>query len=130
MSTLAGTIESGRLLAESIMYDEADIVRPGAPVFNPSTGKNAPTESDVYSGKCRIRVPNVAEQTAVFGEATVTSTRYLITVPRSADRIRVGDLVRTTKSRDAYLLDTTLRVVSVQMSTFVMRRVIGAEAVE
>jgi hypothetical protein len=130
MTTLAGTVESGRILAESLMVDEARITRLGEMVLDKSTGRLTPSSTLVYEGKCRVRVPGLVAERAIFGETVATRSRYVVSLPRDAPRVRIGDVIDITETNDAVLAELKLRVSSINASTYVMKRSVGAEVVE
>lgn len=120
-------VENGRRLAESLMVDEAQIFRSGGLVLDPDTGNLTPSVTTVYDGVCRVRAPNLAEQTAIFGGTVATTIRYVVSIPWTAPAIKIGDVVKLTATEDPQLAEMELRIVSVNASTYVMRRTLGAE---
>ncbi|CAN5808384.1 hypothetical protein BH24ACT15_BH24ACT15_37540 [soil metagenome] len=131
--TMDTLVQAGRQLAESLMPDTAEIRRPGSGGgTDPVTGEWTPTVGTlVYSGRCRIRTPQtVVEQQLVFGDDQVTRTRYLGIFLHAVGDVKIDDMVTVTVSVDPMLLQHRLRVVSVMVSSYLIARRVGLEAIE
>lgn len=60
----------GRKQAEALMDSTCVITRNGAIVTDPATGVDAPSVTTIYSGKCRLRMPNaISRPEAAAGQA-------------------------------------------------------------
>lgn len=80
----ASAVAAGRVAAESLMVDSCTVTTDGVPVWNEATGQyDVAAGSVVYSGKCRVQVPNVAENEADAGERAWTVQDALIMLPVS-----------------------------------------------
>lgn len=121
-----------RVHANSLMPDVAEIRRGGeGGTLDPVTGVWTPTVGSLlYSGPCRVRTPSQAEQDLVFGDDQVTRTRYLGIFPHTVTDVGVDDTVTVTVSDDPMLQLRRLRVVGATVSTYLIERRLGLEAVE
>ena len=102
-------VAAGRIAAESLMVDTCTITKPGTGQgpLNPDTGKyDAPAPVVVYSGKCRVQVPNVAESVQDSGERAWTVQDALVMLPVvGSEDVLVGHTVTiTAASLDAQLV--------------------------
>lgn len=128
--SVAGTVSRGRTAAERLMVDACTITRGGQASFDENTGvRTSGSASTVYAGKCRVQVPNVAEQTPTFGEMPITTQLAIVQVPVSVVGVRVEDTVTVTESQDPDLVDRTFRVVALLHKTHLTARRLRCEEV-
>lgn len=102
-----------RAEAEALMADSCTVARAGAPTWNEGDGTYAPgVPATVYAGRCRVRVPAVAERGAASGEQSWTVTSVVVSLPMSGSgSVRIGDTVTVTACEwDAALVDRTFTV--------------------
>jgi hypothetical protein len=123
-----GTTLAGRKAIERIMADACSIATPGSgePVLDPNTGQlTYPGSTAGYTGKCRIRP--VSESAVAAGERLIVLTRYVVSIPMSADA-KVDDRVTVTSSvLDPSLAGRVFRVVGVARGTHVTARRLDCE---
>lgn len=122
--------EAGRAAAEALMEDACAITRGAPKTFNTTTGAYAQgSGTPVYTGKCRVRMPNVAEASAEFAGLDVTTQTVIVSVPVSATGIKVGDAVTITAAQDAELVDRVFRVMGLHFQTHSSARRLRCEVV-
>ena len=102
-AAVVGALPGMRAEAESMMRDSCAITRPGGgETWDDATGGYLPGSTVIlYSGRCRVRRPNVAEREALAGDADWTLMGAVVSIP-------VGG---TTDD----LLGATVRVVACEM---------------
>lgn len=127
-------VAQGRALAAELFIDDGRIHRPAdvdQGVMDPVTGRIAvPVGSVIYEGPCRVRTPSLSEQSTLFGDEQVTTTRYVVSFPADIPPVQVGDTITVTSEFDAHASARSFRVVVVPTSTFLMARRFGVEANE
>lgn len=116
-----------RAQAEALMVDSCTITQPGsgAPVFDENTGKYVdPAPVTVYTGKCRVQVPNVAENLTDSGERAWTVQDALVMLPvDGSEGALVGHTVTiTAASLDAQLVGKRYTVTAAHHKTFATAR--------
>lgn len=128
--TAAGATLAGRRAAESLMTDTCTITRGGGgKVFDPAAGEyvTAPGEQ-VYSGRCRVRPRDNADQVVEAGGQNISLFPYVLSVPVSEVAFAVDDLVTVTASvLDPALPGLVLRVRQVNVGSQVTARRLGCE---
>lgn len=88
-----------RAQAESLMTDACTITGPGStpPTWDPGTGQYAdPPGSAVYTGACRVQLPQAQVGSPVAGEAEYTDTTVVVSLPWGAPAVPVRALVTIT----------------------------------
>lgn len=122
----------GRTLIATLLADTGRISRGGGPpVFDPATGTFTPAAATVvHEGPCRVRMPQTGGQSDIFGDAEVTTTRFLITFPHTIPDVLIDDVVTITVSDDPHIGGRAFRVVAVPSLTDLMYREVGVEVVE
>lgn len=129
MSATGATL-AGRRAAEGLMTDTCTITRGGGDrVFDPPTGEYVTTAgAQLYSGRCRVRPRDNADQVVEAGGQTVSLFPYVVSLPVSAVPFAVDDLVTVTDSRlDPALVGVLLRVRQVNVGSQVTARRLGCE---
>lgn len=109
-----------RAEAESLMIDTVVFTRvdpDSPPVFDPVTGTTTPAYETVYSGKCQLRDPGVAEVQRIFGEQEVTAISQILSLPHTTTGIIKGDVGLVT-SADPQTADMQYRIVGLPASTW------------
>lgn len=128
--TAAGATLAGRRAAEALMTDTCTITRGvGGPVFDPGLGEYvAGAGEQLYSGRCRVRPRDNADQVVEAGGQNVSLFPYVVSVPVSSTAFDVDDLVTVTASAlDPALPGLVLRVRQVNIGSQVTARRIGCE---
>jgi hypothetical protein len=117
---------AGRLAAEALMVDACTITTAGGvPVFNEATGKyDTPAATTVYSGKCRVHVPNLIERRADAGNRPWTMQEALVMLPvDGSEGVLVGQTVTITAATlDAGLVGKTYTVMAAHHETHATAR--------
>lgn len=113
-----------------MMADTGTVRRPGAQVFNASTGSSSATMTQVYAGRCWIRQASAVEREVLFGETQVTTTRFMACFPHSVTGVRVGDVVTVSASDDADVVGRSFRVLAIPASTYPLYKGFPCEVVE
>lgn len=99
------------------MVDSCVITRAGAPVFDQNTGDETPSSTVVYSGKCQLRDPSVAEVDREFGHQQVTVAAQILAVPFGVSGIQTEDVAVVT-SDDPQVDGMRFRITGVPASTW------------
>jgi hypothetical protein len=91
---------AGRLAAERLMVDTCVIGRPGGWTED-EDGVEVPSETTVYSGKCRVQTYEPYESALTSAGRPVVQQRYQVHLPVSdeAMAVEVGDLVHVAGRR-------------------------------
>ena len=87
-----------RLQAESLMIDSCTIVRPGPTTTDPDTGVKTTPTTTVYTGQCKVKAPQRANQPTEVGGAVITVTPGEVHIPAGGPDLKVGDIVEVTAS--------------------------------
>ena len=93
---VAAALPEMRAHAESLMVDACTVTGPGGePVWDEDAGEyTTPAGAVIYTGKCRVQVPNVAEQNADAGEAEWTVQAAIVSLPvGGSEGVQVGHKV-------------------------------------
>lgn len=130
--SLAGLMYDGRQFAQTLMPDLGTISRgSGSGTVDPVTGVYTPGVAVVvYSGCCRVRKPNQVEQQTVFGDLSVTVSRYLVNVPFDAPLLQKGDVFVLGQTADGELRGVPMRVTVVGGKSVLVFRQLGVEVIE
>ena len=130
---LAAALPELRRQAESMMLDACTVTRGGGePTWNDGTGTwDAPAASTVYEGKCRVQVPNVAENEADAGERAWTVQSALVNLPvTGSEGVEVGDTVTITAATfDGSLVGRRYTVTADHSKTYATARRLRCEEV-
>lgn len=99
-----------RAHAESMMVDDCTITRAstGAPVVDNNNGTVTPAApATIYSGPCRVQVPDAVEKAAEAGGDALSVQAAIISLPvAGSEAVAVGDVVTVTSATfDADLAD-------------------------
>jgi hypothetical protein len=101
-SMAADAVAVGREAAESLMVDACTITRAstGAPVVNSNDGTLTPQAPVVvYTGKCRIQLPDTMDKPAETGGEYLSTQSALVSLPvTGSEAVTVGDVVTVTSS--------------------------------
>jgi hypothetical protein len=128
----ASALYAGRLLASSLMVDEAVFTRStGSTSQNETTGREtAGTRSTVHTGPCKVQRQRVAPADPEAGERTVTVEQVEIHVPIEVAGIRVGDVAQITSAAlDPELVGRSFRVTGLFHKTWSTARRLRCEEV-
>lgn len=123
-----------RAEVESLMIDTCVITRPGEPVFDPVTGEETPSTTAVYSGKCQLRDPGVAEVQREFGQIQVTAAVQILVLPlllpngSPVQGVKKGDIAVVT-SEDPQAGELSYRIEGIPASTWAVSNNFPVEAV-
>lgn len=118
--------------AESRMTDTCTIRRPGAPVFDASTGTYTTAKPTVYSGKCRVRTRSLGflrDRRAEAGDEQVVLWPYMLAVPVAVTDLAVFDEVTIDASTDPALVGVVMRVRVVSLATDATARKMDCEEI-
>jgi len=129
MSASSATL-AGRRGAEALMVDACTITRgTSSQTFDPATGEYVTTPGEtVYTGPCRVRPAGTSDRVVDAGGQAVSLFPFVASVPITAVRFAVDDLVTVTASAlDPALVGTVLRVAQVAAGTHLTARRLGAE---
>lgn len=128
-ATAAGAVAAGRRAAEALMVDVCTITHgTGAATLNETTGRRTLTTSTVYSGPCRVQVPQAQPQTSDVAERSATVQQLTISIPVTATGVAVGAVVTVTASAlDPELAGRVFRVSGVHHKTHATARRLACE---
>lgn len=128
--TASTAISRGRTAASALMVDACTITRgQGATVLDPNTGEYVTTPGPtVYSGPCRVKPNNPADQVVDAGGQAVTLLPFIVSVPVTATVYKIDDRVTITVSAlDPALVGTVLRVRQTFAGSHITARRLGCE---
>lgn len=111
--TAARVVARGRAAAEALMVDTCRITGPGEPVWDDANGVYTDgTPTTIYEGKCRLRKPAAAPQSADAGEAAWAVDQYVLSLPvvGSEDVADGHDVEMLTSELDAAVVGLLLTV--------------------
>lgn len=108
----ASALAAGRRAAESLMVDACTIRRTVSEATDRATGQVTPTQTVVYSGKCRLRQREAQGRRDDIGEASHVMLRLELQLPMSVVGVESGDEVTVDSS--AHDPDLVGRVLVVQ----------------
>lgn len=108
--------------AERRMFDACTIRRITGAVADPDTGRETPTYTVLYTGKCRIQQATAQAQREDVGEDHQLLLRLEVQLPTSVTGLQVGDQVTVTSSLDADLVGRTFRAHDLAHKTEVSAR--------
>jgi len=131
--SVAALLGAGRVLAAQLLVDTGTISRPtnAGGTLDPDTGIWTPVVAAViYTGPCRVRMPDAQERSVLFGDAEVTRTRFTITFPYDIPEVSIDDVVIITVSADPHITSRRFRVTAVLSKSVLMNRTLGCEVVE
>lgn len=115
--SLDSILESGRAAALRLMQDTCTIATPGAdaPVYDPATNTSTASGAvQVYAGPVRVQLQAIASDRPLVAGDSLSTVRYVVSVPVGAAAIPKGAVVTITESaHDPGLVGTkfTVRVV-------------------
>ncbi len=107
---IAATLPELRAHAESMMVDACTVTRAssGAPVVDNNSGTVTPAApATIYSGPCRVQVPDAVEKIEEAGGDSLSVQAAIISLPiAGSESVAVGDVVTVTSATfDADLAD-------------------------
>lgn len=120
-------VAAGAMTAECVIT-RLDTTSPPA-AYNPATGRTAyPPAATVHAGPCRVQRQTRSQENAHnVGARSVTSRRYLVSLPVAAPQIRVNDIVTITGATDAQTVGKTLRVTDVRGGSILWQHDLACE---
>jgi hypothetical protein len=96
---IAGALPALRAQAESRMTDTVRITRPGAPVFDTTTGTYTQTDTVVYSGPARLKLSSTVVSSIEAGGQILAGQSPRLDLPVSTSGgVQVDDSVVVTAS--------------------------------
>lgn len=108
--SVASILNSGRAAAEARMSDTCTVTRVTSRRLS-SAGAFTDTTETIYSGKCRVAVPDVTASMPEAGGQQVVVQQFVVSVPISVTTVKPGDVVTVTAAPyDEALVNKTLRV--------------------
>ena len=122
-----------RAHAESLMIDACTVTRGGEPVWDEITGTYTPgATSTLYSGKCRVRMPDASSSETEAGEASWSLRGAVVSLPIvGSEDVHVGDVVTVTGSVwDAALVGQAFTVAGLHSQSLSSARRLKCEAVD
>ena len=131
---LSAALPGLRLQAESMMVDACIVSAPGSgePTWDDESGQWVPPSGGTsYSGKCRVQVPNVAENEADAGERAWTVQAAIVSLPVSgSESVGVGHTVTiTAAAHDSALVGRVYTVTAEHQKTYATARRLRCEEV-
>lgn len=110
------------------MTDTCTIARVTPVRTNSSTGVVTTSSETIYSGKCRVAVPDTAANMAEAGGQQVVQQQLVVSVPISVATVKPGDIVTISAAPfDAALVNKTLRVRDVPYGSQLTARRLACE---
>ena len=121
-----------RALAESLMVDTCTVTRAssGAPVVDNNNGTVTPAGRwTIYSGPCRVQVPDAVEKIEEAGGDSLSVQAAIISLPiAGSESVAVGDVVTVTGATfDAELSGVTYVVRGLHRKTHATSRRLRCE---
>ena len=99
---IAATLPELRAHAESMMVDTCTVTRAsaGAPVVDNNSGTVTPAAPrTIYSGPCRVQVPDAVEKAEEAGGDALSVQAAIISLPvAGSEAVAVGDVVTVTSA--------------------------------
>jgi hypothetical protein len=130
--TAAAAVAAGRRAAEALMVDACTVAHgTGGGVQDETTGQVARTTSTVYTGPCRVQLPQAQPRTSDVAERTATVQRAIVSLPvATSTGVRVGATVTITAAAlDADLAGRRFRVVGLHHKSYATARRLECEEV-
>lgn len=90
---LAGILAAGRATAEARMSDSCVITRGGTPVWNSTTEQYDETDTTVYTGRCRVKMPGSMSLETDVGATERVAIRPEVHIPADVEGVAVGNRV-------------------------------------
>ncbi len=116
-------VHAGQVAAERLMVDTCTIKRPADGTFNETTGVYPDASTVLYTGKCRVRYIDVADNNVDAGGRAAAVREYQVSVPADTVVYAVGDRVTVTASGlDATQAGLVLTVQGVLHGTHITAR--------
>lgn len=122
-----------RAQAGTLMRETATVTRSsGDYALDLDTGIATTTDTVIYEGPCRVRVPTTADRTnlRVVGDEQLSASRVIIEVPHDTFGIRVDDVVTIPDAEDTDVAGRRYRVTAVPAGTDTVLKTLGCEIVE
>ena len=130
---VVATLPGLRAQAESLMVDACTVTRAGEPFWDEVTGTYTPgAGSTLYTGKCRVRMPDASSSETEAGEASWSLRGAVVSLPVvGSESVRVGDVVTVTASVwDAALVGQAFTVAGLHSQSLSSARRLKCEAVD
>lgn len=116
--SLASTVARGRARHLRLMRDTVSIVRPGAPVWNETTGKyTTPVSTQIYNGPVRLVAWRGNEEHAAEAEVAVIRYRLALPADGSLPALARRDVATVTASLDSALVGVVLVLTEPELAT-------------
>ena len=121
-----------RAEAEAMMIDSCLIERQVGQVVDPDTLEAAPQWETVYSGRCRVQIPNASELFKLSGGAGWTLEPVVLQLPVvGSEDVTVGDRATITSAvLDRGLADDVLAIIALFSKTHSLSRRVACKEVE
>ena len=121
---LTAQLLESRADAESLMRDTCTIGTLGDPDTDPDTGAVIiPLEGVVYTGRCKVKAPQRANQPNEVGGGMVTVTPGEVHIPADGPDLEVGQVVDMTASQlSPTLVGDRYRIIGPFDGTFITAR--------
>lgn len=116
MSVASGATMMGRKQAEALMESTCVIKRAGADTVNATTGAIVPGAlTQIYSGKCRLRMSDVRGSDVVAAGQSVAVQNPTLSLPVvGSELVRVDDIVTITSTLDTKVIVARIATVNAQ----------------
>lgn len=126
----AGSVAArGRLAAERMMTDTCRIYSEGEPTLDENTGVLTPAETDIYTGKCRVKpVPSNRTGGELVGENVVARQAPVVSIPFAEVNVDTGHRIQFLTSADPALLQRRYLIQAVMVGTHATARRLICEA--
>lgn len=115
--TIASTVARGRARHLRLMLDTVSIVRPGTPVFDPATGNNTTSSTQIYNGPMRCVAWRGNEEHAAEAEVAVIRYRLALPADGSLPPLQRRDVATITASLDPALVGAVLVLTEPEIAT-------------
>ena len=130
---VAAALPALRAQAESLMVDSCTITAPAASTWDEDAGAHVPgVPTVVYSGPCRVQIPQSVPGAPVAGEAEWSTAAVVVSIPVvGSEPVRVGATVTITAAEhDSALVGAEYTVVGIPLAkTHATARRLRCEAV-
>jgi hypothetical protein len=108
----------GRVLLEAMMTSSCVIQRQSGTTTDPATGIDTPTFTGIYTGKCRLRMPDARSNDVQAAGQTVEVQSPTLSIPVTAagsGSVRPGDIATVTSPLDPNIV--TVRIAGIHTQT-------------
>lgn len=128
--SIGSLLARGQRAAEALMLDACTVKYQSGVSFNNTTGRDEPTFTTRFSGRCKVQERGVQSVERDAGAREVTILRTYVHLPISAGAVEVDDVVTITAAEfDAQLVGRVFRVLAPSGKSFATARRLEVEEV-